>query len=38
LVDQLTLKAGDSAVLTAATKLTIVAKQPSVLFKSFVPK
>ena len=38
LVDQLILKAGDTAVLAAATKLSILAKQPSVLFKSFVPK
>ncbi len=38
MVDLLTLKTGDSAVLTADTKLTIHAKQPSVLFKSFVPK
>jgi len=38
LVDQLILKAGDTAVLAAATRLSILAKQPSILFKSFVPR
>jgi len=38
LVDQLILKAGDTVVLAAATKLSILAMQSSILFKSFVPK
>ena len=37
LLDQLSLKAGDSAVMEAEAALKLVAQQPSVLFRSFVP-
>jgi len=37
-IDQLTLKVGDSAVIAANTILTILAKQPAVIFKAFNPK
>jgi mannose-6-phosphate isomerase len=37
LLDQLSLKAGDSAVMEAEAALKLVAQQPSVLFRSLVP-
>ena len=37
LVDDLPLKAGDSVVIQPDSKIKLIAQQPTVLFRSFVP-